>query len=250
MGGAGVVGWGIPMATDIAFALGVLRLVGPQVPVRLKVFLTALAIVDDLGAVFVIALFYTSTISGGWLLATGAAALVLFSLNRLRLSPLVPYLLVGVVLWYFRYRSGVHATIAGILLAKGVPAATRLDAAAFSARARRLLDEFDSAETGDLLVITSKGQQEALHALDGEASKVNAPLLRLEHALNGPVSFVIMPLFALSNAGVPIRDLGNAVQPVVWGTVLGLVVGKTLGIAVASWLVVKLDLATLPTGVT
>jgi NhaA family Na+:H+ antiporter len=248
--GAGAGGWGIPMATDIAFALGILRLAGPHVPLGLKVFLTALAIVDDLGAVLVIALFYAGAVNITALIAAGAAALVLLALNRLSVSMLLPYLLVGLVLWYFMYRSGVHPTIAGVLLALAIPAATRIDAAAFSARARRLLDEFDEAETGDLLVITSRGQQEALHALDAEASQVNAPLLRLEHALNTPVAFLIMPLFALSNAGVAFGDLGGAVQPVVWGTALGLLAGKTLGIGGASWLAVRLGLAALPAGVT
>jgi NhaA family Na+:H+ antiporter len=246
-GGRGSAGWGIPMATDIAFALGIITLLGSRVPVGLKVFLTALAIVDDLGAVLVIALFYTASLNVTAMLAAAAALVVLMLLNRLRVVKLLPYLLVGVILWYFVLQSGVHATIAGVVLAMTIPAATRINAPEFSGRARELLDEFDRVETGAANVIRNRGQQEALHAMDQAASDVNAPLLRLEHMLNRPVAFFIMPLFALSNAGVPLGSVGEALAtPIAIGILLGLVLGKVIGISAFSWLAVRLGWAALP----
>jgi NhaA family Na+:H+ antiporter len=160
--GAGSVGWGIPMATDIAFALGILALLGSRVPLGLKVFLAALAIVDDLGAVLVIAFFYTSNLVWGALAGAAVCVAVLVALNVRRVGALTPYLAVGLVLWYCILLSGIHSTIAGVILALTIPTNSRINAEEFSARARALVDEFDRSETGDLLVITSKGQQEAL----------------------------------------------------------------------------------------
>ncbi|HEX4935403.1 MAG TPA: Na+/H+ antiporter NhaA [Gemmatimonadaceae bacterium] len=250
-GGPASAGWGIPMATDIAFALGILALLGARVPIGLKVFLAALAIVDDLGAVLVIAIFYTSQLS--WAALGGAALCVAFlvTLNVRRVTALTPYLLTGHVLWYFILQSGIHSTIAGVILAFTIPTSTRLNAAEFSARARDLLDEFDRTETGDLLVITSKGQQEALAGLDVAVSAVNAPLLKLEHQLTSLVSFGIMPLFALANAGVRLTGVGEALaSPGAIGVALGLVLGKMLGITAFSAGAVRLGIAALPTGVT
>ena len=246
-GGPGSAGWGVPMATDIAFALGIITLLGSRVPVGLKVFLTALAIVDDLGAVLVIAVFYTASLNLAAMLAAAGALAVLLLLNRLRVYKLLPYLLIGIVLWYFLLQSGVHATIAGVVLALTVPAATRINAPDLSGRARALIDEFDRVEKGAESVVTNRGQQEALHAMDQAVSDVNAPLLRLEHALNRPVSFVIMPLFALSNAGVALGGAGAALaSPVAIGIMLGLVIGKVVGISAFSWLAVRLGWASLP----
>jgi NhaA family Na+:H+ antiporter len=250
LGGAGARGWGIPMATDIAFALGVLTLLGPRVPTGLKVFLTALAIVDDMGAVVVIALFYTSTIAWGAILMAALAMMSLLALNRLGVRHLVPYLVAGLALWGALLSSGIHATIAGVLLALAIPSRTRINALEFSTQARMLLDEFDRSETGDLLVLTSKGQQEALYGLDVASSRVQAPLLRLEQVLHGPVSLFIMPLFALANAGVAFEGLGGVVTDrVTLGVVLGLLVGKPAGVMLFSWLVVRLRVAQLPAGV-
>ena len=201
-GGMESRGWAIPMATDIAFALGVLALVAPRAPSGLKIFLAALAIVDDMGAVLVIALFYTGAIAWGALGMAGLILLLLIALNVLRVRRLTPYLVLGLGLWFFVHESGVHATIAGVLLAFAIPTRTRINAAEFSAKARGLLDDFDRTETGDLLVLTSKGQQEAIIGLERASEGVTAPLLRLEHALHGFSAFVVMPLFAFSNAGV------------------------------------------------
>ena len=249
-GGEGARGWGIPMATDIAFALGVLALLGPRVPLGLKVFLVALAIVDDLGAVLVIAGFYTSTIHPHALAAAGAVVVLLVVLNRARVHALSPYLALGVLLWVAVHDSGVHATVAGILLALAIPTRSRIDADEFSARVGDVIVDFRRGETGDRLVLTSSAQQEALHALAVGATAVTPPLLRLEHALHRPVSFAIMPLFALANAGVRLATFGEAISSrVAWGVALGLLVGKTAGIALFAWIAVRTGVASLPAGV-
>jgi NhaA family Na+:H+ antiporter len=251
IGAPGARGWGIPMATDIAFALGVLTMLGPRVPIGLKIFLTALAIVDDIGAVIVIAIFYTSAIHWGTIYAAGIALVGLIVLARTGVKSLGPYLLVGAILWAAILSSGVHATIAGVLLALTIPSRTTLNAQQFASRARKLLDDFDNAETGDLRVITSRGQQEALYSLDVSSSEALAPLLRLEHALHGMVSFAIMPLFALANAGVSLQGGAELMaSPVTLGVLLGLAAGKPAGILLFSWLAVRLQLARLPDSVT
>lgn len=240
-------GWAIPVATDIAFALGVLALVAPRAPSGLKVFLAALAIVDDMGAVLVIALFYTRDIVWGALAMAGLILLTLAGLNLFRVRRLTPYLLLGLSLWFFVHESGVHATIAGVLLAFVIPTRTRINAMEYSVRARRLLDDFDRTETGNLLVLTSKGQQEAIIGLERASEHAMAPLLRLEHALHRFSAFVVMPLFALSNAGVGLT--GSSSGRVTLGVILGLVIGKPLGITGAALAAVKLGVATLPSGV-
>jgi NhaA family Na+:H+ antiporter len=246
-GGIEARGWAIPMATDIAFALGVLALVAPRAPSGLKIFLAALAIVDDMGAVLVIALFYTGDIA--WV-ALGTAAIILLSLivlNVLHVQHLTPYLVLGLGLWFYMHESGIHATIAGVLLAFVIPTRTRINAAEFSAKARGLLDHFDRTETGDLLVLTSKGQQEAIIGLERASELVTAPLLRLEHALHAFSAFGVMPLFALANAGVGLR--GSPGGRVTLAVILGLAIGKPLGITAAAFLAVKWRLAVLPAGV-
>ena len=165
-GGIEPRGWAIPMATDIAFALGILALVAPHAPSGLKIFLAALAIVDDMGAVLVIAIFYTRDIAWTAFGMAGIILLLLTVLNVLRVRRLTPYLLLGLGLWFFVHESGVHATIAGVLLAFAIPTRTRINAKEYSLKARRLLDHFDCTETGDLLVLTSKGQQEAIAGLE------------------------------------------------------------------------------------
>jgi NhaA family Na+:H+ antiporter len=235
------------MATDIAFALGVLALVAPRAPGGLKVFLAALAIVDDMGAVLVIALVYTTAIAWAALAMAGLILLLLIGLNVLGVRRLTPYLLLGAGLWYFVHESGVHATVAGILLAFTIPTRTRIDAAQFSAKARSLLDRFDRKETGDLQVLTSKGQQEAIIGLERASEGVTAPLLRLEHALHGLSAFVVMPLFALSNAGVALT--GSSEGRVTLAVILGLAVGKPIGITLAAMAAVRWRMASLPEGV-
>ncbi|MEM9964609.1 MAG: Na+/H+ antiporter NhaA, partial [Asticcacaulis sp.] len=209
---AAVHGWAIPSATDIAFALGVLSLLGPRVPTSLKIFLAALAIIDDLGAVIIIALFYTSGISVPDLLGAGVVVAALFALNRFKVNSLIPYLLLGVVLWILVYRSGVHATIAGVLLALTIP------------------------------IKRTPGTPEALPAV--------SPLHRLEHALHVPVAFLIVPVFGFANAGVSFTGVSPAVllEPLSLGVAGGLVLGKLIGVFGAVVLMVTLKWADLPMG--
>src|SRR5215472_17821904 len=202
--GLGAHGWGIPMATDIAFALGTLNLIAPRAPIGAKVLLTALAIVDDMGSVLVISVFYSETIVWSALGGAAVTVLVLIGFNLLGVRRLWPYLLVGIVLWCFVHVSGVHATIAGVVLAFTIPARSRTNALEFSREARSLLDKFDRRETGDFVVLTSKGQQETVFTLERASGNVTAPVLRLEHALHNFSAFVVMPLFAFASAGVRI----------------------------------------------
>ena len=219
----------------------------PRAPKGLKIFLAALAIVDDMGAVLVIALFYTEAIAWSALGMAGLIFLLLAALNLLGIRSLTPYLVLGLGLWFFVHESGVHATVAGVLLAFAIPTRTRINSAEFSAEARGLLDHFDRTETGDSLVLSSKGRQEAVIGLERASELVTAPLLRLEHALHGFSAFAVMPIFALSNAGVSLDGpLGGGVTLAVF---LGLFIGKPLGITAAALAVVRLRLAALPAGV-
>jgi NhaA family Na+:H+ antiporter len=240
-------GWAIPMATDIAFALGTLTLVAPRAPNGLKVFLAALAIVDDLGSIMVIALFYSDGIVWTALGQGGFVLLLLIGLNALRVRHLAPYLALGLILWFFVHESRIHSTIAGVLLAFTIPTRTRINAQQFSHDGRALLDEFDQTETGDLLVLTSKGQQDAIVGLERASESVTPPLVRLEHALQAFSAFVVIPLFAFSNAGVTLTAM--SVGQVSLGVALGLVLGKSLGITGAAFTAIRLKLAALPEGV-
>jgi NhaA family Na+:H+ antiporter len=248
-GGPSGSGWGIPMATDIAFALGILALLGGRVPIGLKVFLAALAIVDDLGAVLVIALFYTPHFAWTPLAWAGGILAVLVVLNRMGARRTTTYAVLGILLWLAVLASGVHATVAGVLLALAVPARTRIDEDEFMRRAAASLDDFRAASTEDTSLLTNRGQQEAVHALVSAVDEAQAPLQRMEHALQGVVAFIILPLFALANAGVPLAGSGALRNSIALGIVLGLVVGKPLGITLASWLAVRSGLADLPAGV-
>ena len=252
-GTEGVSGWGIPMATDIAFALGVLALLGRRAPLGLKVFLTALAIVDDILAVMVIALFYTSDVSWG-ALGVGAVFLVaLIAANLGGVGKPLPYALLGIGLWLCFLESGVHATIAGVLLAMTVPASSFIDTGDFLKRSRGLLDRFEQAgERGGDPVLCNEERQGALHALNRVNEDVEPPLQELEHALHPWVVFAIMPLFALANAGVLLGEdfTSTLLNPVSLGIVAGLLLGKQVGITLFAWLAVKGGMSEMPQGVT
>jgi NhaA family Na+:H+ antiporter len=250
-GGPGARGWGIPMATDIAFALGVLALLGTRIPPGLKVFLAALAIADDIAAVLVIAVFYTESLS--WP-ALGAAVLclaVLFLLNRLGVRRPLVYVLGGGALWLAVLASGVHATLAGVALAFTIPSRTSLDSGQFLVQSRRTLQRFQQAAHGSFSLISNEDCQSAVHALEKACEKVQPTLHRMEYALHRWVTFLIMPLFALANAGVELGShLTQALtRPVTLGIVAGLVLGKPVGITLASWLAVRTGIASLPAGV-
>ncbi|MGI8548370.1 MAG: Na+/H+ antiporter NhaA [Gemmatimonadaceae bacterium] len=252
-GGPGAHGWGVPMATDIAFAIGVLALLGDRVPISLKVFLTALAIADDIGAVLVIAAFYSSGIAWG---ALGIAALLLLlsiGANAARVRAPWVYAVIGVALWVAVISSGVHGTVAGVLLALTIPVHTRVNETEFMIEGRRALDDFDSALESpspglSVTVLTNEASQDALHRLEELCEQAQPPLHRLEHALHGLVAFIIIPLFALANAGVHLTgDIGAAlVGPVTLGVALGLVLGKPIGITLFSWLAVRVRVADKP----
>jgi NhaA family Na+:H+ antiporter len=250
-GAEGSAGWGIPMATDIAFALGVLALLGDKAPVAIKVFLTALAIVDDIVAVLVIALFYTSEISWGALGVGGIFLVALIVANLIGVGRTLVYALLGIGLWLCFLLSGVHATIAGVLLALTVPAISFINPGAFLERSRYVLDRFEKAGAKGENVLSNEERQAALHALNHAAYKLEPPLHELEHTLHPWVVFAIMPLFALANAGV---QLGGGIadaltNPVALGIVAGLVVGKQLGITLFAWLAVKSGVSELPEGI-
>ncbi len=250
-GGEGARGWGIPMATDIAFALGVLALLGPRVPLSLKVFLAALAIVDDLGAVLVIALFYTSNLHLASLLGGVVVCALLFLMNGLRVRNLTPYILLGIVLWVLFLKSGVHATIAGVLLAATIPARVRINGREYVDRCRRALDGFEAENEGQDHVLVSEARQTLIQDIEHASEEAQMPLERVEHTLHPWVTYGIVPLFAFANAGVPLAEglRGAAGSPIGLGVVVGLLVGKPLGIIGASWIAVKMKLAELPTGV-
>ncbi len=208
-------GWAIPTATDIAFALGILMLLGPRVPASLKVFLTAVAIIDDLGAIIVIAAFYTAQLSLPMLLAAGVGGLVLFALNRLRVMHIGPYVVVGLIVWVCVLKSGIHATLAGVATALAIP--------------------------------LSRPHSSRPH--DGEAG---SPLETAEHALHPWVAFAVLPMFAFVNAGVNLDgvSLATLAQGVPLGIALGLVAGKAIGVFGAAWLLIRCTASSLPAGAT
>ncbi|HUF90064.1 MAG TPA: Na+/H+ antiporter NhaA [Gemmatimonadota bacterium] len=250
-GGEAAAGWGIPMATDIAFALAVLAALGPRVPGALKVFLTALAIVDDLGAILVIAFFYSHGVAWGWLAVAGAMLGVLVALNLLHVRKPILYALPGIVVWAAFLQSGIHATVAGVLVALTIPASRRILAREFLDRARAELAEFEEATEFRASRIMSSRQQEAVHELEQACEHVSTPLTRMEHGLHPYVTYLILPLFALANAGVRVVGGETTVWagPLTLGIVLGLVAGKPLGITLFAWLAVRLGLAELPADV-
>jgi len=244
-------GWGISMATDIAFAIGILALLAGRVPKTLITFLVALAIVDDLGAVMVIAVFYTDSIALGPLAAAGGlfALLMVFNLGGIRNS--VPYFIVSVVMWYALQQSGVHATLAGIMGALSVPATPKYDPARFSAKVRELMNRFDASHQPGKSIMTNVELRAVVQTLENGVHSVEAPLQRLEHFWHMPVAYLVIPIFALANAGIPLTfdSLGETLtHPVLLGVSLGLVLGKFIGITGASWLVLKLGVAELPKG--
>jgi NhaA family Na+:H+ antiporter len=244
-------GWGIPMATDIAFMLGLLTVLGSRIPISLKVFFTALAIADDLGAVLVIALFYSGEIH--WIaLAIGGGFLVaLIALNLLGTRQPLPYMLFGVGLWLAFLESGIHPTIAGVLLAMTIPARTESKASAYQAQCTAALGGLgDDAGNGE--VDAGRRQQAAAQTLEVIAERIQSPLQRLERMLNPWVAYLIVPIFAFANAGVDVRGnlLAALTSPLGLGIMAGLVLGKPLGITLFAWLAVRLRIAQLPFGVT
>jgi len=248
-----IKGWGIPMATDIAFSLGILYLLGDKIPSGLRVFLASLAIADDLGAVIVIALFYTSDISYVSL-ASGAGILLLVGLmNMLGVRSTLVYGIFGIGgVWLAFLFSGVHPTIAGVLMAMMIPANMKINPVEFVAKGRESLDRFERAADHPLeTVLANRNRHSALLELDLHTDLAQTPLQRLETALHPWVSILVLPLFAFANAGVVLEGgIGQILtQPVTLGIVLGLVIGKQIGVTVFAWIAVRSGLAQLPAGV-
>ena len=251
-GGEGAGGWGIPMATDIAFVVGIMALLGPRIPLTLKIFVLALAIADDIGAVLVIAIFYTAEISLTALVIAAIVLVMLVILNRLGTKSLIPYTILGIILWLAFLKSGVHATIAGVLLAFTIPASSRFNTKEFSERVKQLIKSFD--DTGDHWknVLNNAERQHDVHSIETSCERVLTPLQRFEHGLHPLVAFFIIPVFALANAGVTLAGLdilGALLSPISLGIIVGLFIGKQFGIFAFSFLAVKLKLASLPEGV-
>lgn len=234
-------GWGIPMATDIAFALGILALLGNKVPTGLKVFLAALAIADDMGAVLVIALFYTQELSFGILAAGGGFFLLLLIANRMNIRSTAVYTLLGIGLWFCFLKSGVHATIAGVLLAATIPVRSKIHTEQFISDTRESVDALERRKG-------HSEENEQIHEIAALSEAVQSPLHRFEHALQPYVAFFIMPIFALANAGVTIQGsvLDALLSPVGLGVSLGLIIGKQAGIFAFVWAAVRMNLAVLP----
>jgi NhaA family Na+:H+ antiporter len=240
-------GWGIPMATDIAFALALLSMASKHIPVSVKVFLSALAVADDLGAVLVIAFFYTAEINF-LALGIGCAFLVVLVIgNIIGIRSSLFYLLIGFGAWIGFLLSGVHATIAGVLVAFTIPAVTKINEQIYSNNLRKLSYDFetDIPERGSL--ITSK-QNQTIQEVKRLSMAAETPLQTIEHTLHPWVAFVIMPLFALANAGIVINPdfFSSVINPVSIGVALGLILGKFIGILSFCWIMVKLGLASLP----
>ena len=252
MGGEGARGWGIPMATDIAFALGILSLFGKRAPLGLKVFLTALAIADDIGAVLVIALFYTETIRITPLIVSLLFLIGIRIASRAGIRQPAVYIVLALAVWGAEFLSGIHATVAGILVAMMVPVQARLDPAEFRRRVGKRVEELDEVELTRDSMVLEKEQLAALEDLHLAAADMRPPGITLEHAMHPLVVFLILPLFALCNAGVAIDSgvVGSLAHPIGLGILLGLVVGKQIGVVGFTWLIVRTGKARLPTGVT
>ncbi|WP_435051629.1 Na+/H+ antiporter NhaA [Collinsella ihumii] len=250
--GGAVYGWAIPMATDIAFALGVLSLLGNRVPPAIKVFFSTLAIADDLLAIVAIALFYGHAPSMMWLGAAAVVTALLVVLNIRRHFRLAPYLALGLVLWFCLYQSGVHATLAGVILAFTIPARSDIDAGGLVEWVRAKLPELDDRYDDEAHIL---GQHDFTHAVNGVERvmhRVTPPLQRLEHAISTPVNFIILPIFAFVNAQVRLVGVDPATllfDPVALGVYFGMLLGKPIGIVGMTALLVKTKLAELPTGV-
>lgn len=249
---ATIQGWGVPTATDIAFALGIMALLGNRIPIGVRVFLSTLAVADDIIAILVIAVFYGQAPSFGWLAAAAAVMVVLVFMNRTHVYSLVPYLAVGALLWFCVFMSGVHSTIAGVLLAFAIPSGSRINLKGFIDWSDKKIRQAHKAYRPDEPVIGQKDYMRNVKNLSSIAAQVIPPATRLEHKLYPWVYFAILPLFALTNADVRLAGADPAAMmgsPVFTGVFFGLLVGKPLGIMLFSFIVVKSGLASLPENV-
>jgi len=244
-------GWGIPMATDIAFAVGALVLLAGRVPKALITFLVALAIADDLGAVLVIALFYTQELALNWLVASVTLLAILITFNFAGIRKVMPYFAVAVLLWYALMQSGVHATLAGVLGAFTVPARSKYDPSLFVVRIKAQLERFIANRHPDDTLMTNEKLYSIVQNFEDSIKGVQTPLQRLENIWHLPVAFIVIPIFALFNAGIPLQfsSLSETfTHPVMLGVTFGLLFGKFIGITGACWLALRLGVGQLPSG--
>jgi NhaA family Na+:H+ antiporter len=245
-------GWGIPMATDIAFALGAIFVLGKRVPLSLRIFLSAFAIADDLGAVLVIAIFYTKEIVTQYFLISVLIVLCIALANFLSVRETLPYGLLGIALWFAILGSGLHATVAGIVLAIFIPASGKYDTDRFINKTQNFLSEFQCPPDGcGFSVMQNQRHLNAIMSIELACHNAETPLQRLEHALHPWVAFAVVPLFALVNAGLTFGTMNGAevlTSPLTLGITLGLFLGKPIGITLFSYLAVKSGLASLPSG--
>lgn len=249
--GAASSGWGIPMATDIAFALGVLYLLGNRIPLSLKIFLTALAIVDDLGAVLVIAFFYTSDISIMNLMIGLLFLAIMYIGNRMGVRSLIFYAVLGILgVWTAFLLSGVHATIAAVLAAFTIPADVRIKEHVYIKKIQDHLNRFKAIDPEEQSPTLTEEQLHVLSEIQKDTDAAIPPLQKLEHAMHPFVTFIIIPVFALANAGVDLAvDVAQLFSThIVWGVGLGLLLGKVIGVVGFTLLLVKLKIAPFPEG--
>lgn len=246
-GGVGSNGVAIPMATDIAFSLGVLSLLGKRVPLSLKVFLTAFAVVDDIGGILVIAIFYSSNVSVSYLLVAALFLFILFLGNRYHISNKTFYLFVGVIIWYLFLQSGIHSTIAGVLIAFMIPAKPKLRIGRYIEAIRRYISKFPVSEKET--IVLSNEQIETLKRLESASDKVISPLQSTEDNLHRVVNFFILPAFAFSNAGVVLGGgSGEIIGGVTIAVAAGLILGKFIGIFLFTYASIKSKLVPMPRG--
>jgi len=243
-------GWGIPMATDIAFALGAIAVFGRKLPVGLRVFLSAFAIADDLGAVIIIAVFYTKEIVWSYLIICIFFVAGLLVANLLWIRWTLLYALLGLGIWLAVLNSGVHPTVAGFVVAMFIPARGKYDTDRFVKKVEEIMDEFQCEEQScGYSILLDRGHLNAVHALEIACHEVETPLQRLEHSLHPWIAFLLLPLFAFANAGLSLKgmDVTSIVhQPLTLGITLGLFLGKPIGIALFSFLAVRTGIAVLP----
>ena len=253
-GASSMSGWGIPIATDIAFSLAILSTLGRRIPFGIRIFLTAFAIADDLGAILVIALFYTPQIHLNYLLGGVGVCAVLFVMNRFWVRNPIGYLVMGLILWYMVAHSGLHATITGVIVSMFIPARSRYNTDVFMKMVRERLEQIkcDGDDCGYTIMV-NRSHLDAVHSINVACSRVETPLQRMEHAMEPWVAYLILPLFALANAGVVLGalDLGTAaLHPVTLGIIFGLALGKPVGIILFTWLTTKILRVNLITGAT
>lgn len=242
-------GWGVPMATDIAFAVGALALLGKRVPKALITFLVALAIADDLGAVLVIALFYTQNLAMHWLVVGLALTAVLMTFNYVGIRNAIPYFVVAVFLWYAMLQSGVHATLAGVIGAFTVPARSKYDPRLFADMVNQHIDRFIANRKQQDSLMTNNQLYSIVQNLEESVRGVQTPMQQLELTWHLPVAFLVIPIFAIFNAGIPIQidSLSETfANPVMLGVMFGLLIGKFVGISGACWLAIRLGIAKMP----